>query len=105
MRSNCRSATIEVSIRVRPTTSRTTTRTATAPTYGEHRELLEFGLKEYLELQAYARELGIDFFSTAFDFASADFLEALDMPAYKIASGDLKNIPLLQARGHVRQAA
>jgi sialic acid synthase len=65
-------------------------------TYGEHREFLEFGLDEYRELQAFARELGIDFFATAFDLASADFLEALDMPAYKIASGDIKSLPLLQ---------
>jgi sialic acid synthase len=65
-------------------------------TYGEHREFLEFGLKEYTELQAYARELGVDFFSTAFDLASADFLEAINVPAYKIASGDLKSTPLLK---------
>jgi sialic acid synthase len=65
-------------------------------TYGEHREFLEFGPTEYRELQAYATELGVDFFATAFDLASADFLRALDVPAYKIASGDLKSIPLLQ---------
>ena len=65
-------------------------------TYGEHREFLEFGVDEYRELQAYARELDIDFFATAFDIASADFLHALDVPAYKIASGDLKSTPLLQ---------
>ena len=65
-------------------------------TYGEHREFLEFGAKEYRELQAYARELGVDFFSTAFDLASADFLAALDVPAYKIASGDIKSVPLLK---------
>lgn len=65
-------------------------------TYGEHREFLEFGLKEYQELQAYAKELDIDFFSTAFDFESADFLEKLDIPAYKLASGDVKSIPLLK---------
>jgi N-acetylneuraminate synthase/sialic acid synthase len=65
-------------------------------TYGEHREFLEFGSHEYKELQAYAKELGIDFFATAFDMASADFLQALDMPAYKIASGDLKSTPLLK---------
>jgi N-acetylneuraminate synthase/sialic acid synthase len=65
-------------------------------TYGEHREFLEFGAKEYRELQAYARELGVDFFSTAFDIASADFLAGLDVPAYKIASGDLKSVPLLK---------
>lgn len=65
-------------------------------TYGEHREFLEFGLDEYQELQRYAKEIGITFFATAFDFPSADFLESLDMPFYKIASGDLKSIPLLK---------
>jgi N-acetylneuraminate synthase/sialic acid synthase len=65
------------------------------PTYGAHREALELGRDEYLELQAYARELGITFFATAFDFDSADFLAELDFPAYKIASGDLTNTPLL----------
>ncbi len=64
-------------------------------TYGAHREFLEFGWQEYLELQRYAAELEITFFATAFDLHSADFLEKLDVPAYKIASGDLKNLPLL----------
>ena len=65
-------------------------------TYGEHREFLEFGAAEYRILQAYANEIGIDFFATAFDIASADFLESLDMPAFKIASGDVKSTPLLE---------
>ena len=65
-------------------------------TYGEHRDFLEFGETEYRELQAYARELGIAFFATAFDFKSADFLAALDVPAFKMASGDLNNVPLLK---------
>jgi len=65
-------------------------------TYGEHREFLEFGLQEYRELQAYAAELDIDFFATAFDLDSADFLEGLNVPAYKIASGDVKSTPLLK---------
>jgi sialic acid synthase len=65
-------------------------------TYGEHREALEFGLDEYKELMDYAKELEITMFATAFDFASADFLAKLDVPAFKIASGDLKSIPLLQ---------
>ena len=69
---------------------------AFAPTYGEHREFLEFGRDEYLALKVYAQELGITFFSTAFDFESADFLEEIDLPAYKIASGDLTNIPLIE---------
>jgi len=65
-------------------------------TYGEHREALEFGKLEYEELQAESSRLGMAFFSTAFDIRSADFLAELNTPAYKIASGDLKNIPLLR---------
>lgn len=65
-------------------------------TYGEHREALEFDRAEYQELQEYAKSLGVSMFATAFDIASADFLADLDMPAYKIASGDLKNVPLLR---------
>ena len=65
-------------------------------TYGEHREVLEFGREEYIELQNYARQLGLTFFATAFDMPSADFLARLDMPAYKIASGDVRNVPLLR---------
>ncbi len=65
-------------------------------TYGAHREALEFGRAEYVELRRYAAELGITFFATAFDIPSADFLADLDMPAYKLASGDLLNLPLLR---------
>lgn len=65
-------------------------------TYGEHREFLEFDRQQYIELQNYSSELGIIFFATAFDFESADFLEDLNVPAFKIASGDLKNIPLIR---------
>lgn len=65
-------------------------------TYGQHREFLEFGIAEYKELQSFASELGLTFFATAFDFRSADFLAELNSPAFKIASGDLRNIPLLK---------
>jgi N-acetylneuraminate synthase/sialic acid synthase len=64
-------------------------------TYGEHREALEFGESEYRELMAYAKEIGVTMFATAFDFPSVDFLAKLEMPAFKVASGDLKNTPLL----------
>src|SRR5438105_14588256 len=63
-------------------------------TYGEHREALELDADEYRELQRYAREVGITFFATAFDFESADLLAELDVPAFKFASGDLGNTPL-----------
>lgn len=73
-----------------------TSENAFAPTYGAHRDFLEFGREEYIELQKLAKELDITFFSTAFDIPSADFLEDLGMPFYKIASADLKNIPLIR---------
>ena len=40
------------------------------------------------------KEIEIDFFATPFDFTSVEFLEKLNMPAYKIASADLTNTPL-----------
>lgn len=73
---------------------------AFGPTYGQHREALEFGWDEYQDLQGYAASVGITFFATAFDIPSADFLHELGVPAFKIASGDLTNRPLLE---HVAQ--
>jgi len=64
--------------------------------YGLHRDALEFGVEEYKICMAEAEKLNILFFATAFDFNSADFLQALNMPLYKIASGDLANLPLLE---------
>jgi len=49
-----------------------------------------------VELKQYAKEIGITLFATAFDFQSADFLEKLEMPAFKIASGDVTNLPLIK---------
>jgi N-acetylneuraminate synthase/sialic acid synthase len=65
-------------------------------TYGEHREALELSAAEWLELREFSKEEGITLFGTAFDEASADFLVELDLPAIKIASGDLTNVPLLR---------
>lgn len=65
-------------------------------TYGEHREFLEFGEGQYRDIKAFCDELGIIFFATVFDLNSADLMERLRVPAFKIASGDLKNIPLIR---------
>ena len=69
---------------------------AYGPTYGLHREALEFGKEEYKECILEAKRNNITFFSTAFDFQSVDFLMNLGVPAIKIASGDLKSTPLLK---------
>lgn len=54
-----------------------------------------FGEKEYRELAAYCDKIGIEFFSTAFDIQSADYLEEL-MNVYKISSSDLNNLPFVE---------
>jgi sialic acid synthase len=72
-----------------------TGRNSYGPTYGQHREALEFGRAEYTHLASLASELSIDFISTAFDFASVDFVADLDLAAIKIASADITNTPLL----------
>jgi N-acetylneuraminate synthase/sialic acid synthase len=65
-------------------------------TYGEHREFLEFGWNEYVELKAFAESKNVEFMSTAFDFKSVDFLEKLGVTSYKVASADVTNTPLLE---------
>lgn len=52
---------------------------------------------DYAELIAYANELGIIFLSTPFDPDAASLLDELGMPAFKIASADLTNTPLLRS--------
>jgi sialic acid synthase len=65
-------------------------------TYGRHRQALEFGRRDYAELADLAKKLKMEFMATAFDLRSVDFLIEFDLSAYKIASGDLKTIPLIR---------
>jgi sialic acid synthase SpsE len=48
------------------------------------------------ELKRYSEELGMIWISTPFSRAAADFLEELDVPAYKIGSGEADNLPLIR---------
>ena len=65
-------------------------------TYGEHREALEFDQKQYMELKAYAEDLGLVFFATPFDIPSVDFLDQIDVPCYKVASALITDTVLLE---------
>ncbi len=56
---------------------------------------LELTAEAHRELMARCRERGILFLSSPFDEDSADFLEELGVPAFKIPSGELTNVPFL----------
>jgi sialic acid synthase SpsE/sugar phosphate isomerase/epimerase len=49
----------------------------------------------YQEIAEHCRKKGVTFLCTPFDRESADFLETLDVPAFKVASADLTTLPLL----------
>lgn len=65
-------------------------------TYGEHRMKLEFGRRDYVACRAVAQSVKVDFFATAFDEPSADFLMEVGVPAIKIASGGATDHRLLK---------
>lgn len=56
---------------------------------------LELNEAEHRILQQKAKECGLLFFSTAFDLKSIQFLQTLQMPCWKIPSGEITNYPYL----------
>ncbi len=66
--------------------------------YDNYAKLDKFNEEEHRVLKEHADRVGIVFFSTPFDAKSADMLERIGTPAYKIASADITNTPLI---GHV----
>ncbi len=54
-------------------------------------------------LKAIANQLGLDLFSSPFDATAVEFLEQMNVPAYKIASFELVDVPLLKAVGATRR--
>ncbi len=59
-------------------------------------EACALSLDEEAELKRYTESLGMIWISTPFSRAAADFLESLDVPAYKIGSGEADNLPLIR---------
>ncbi|MBS3926356.1 MAG: N-acetylneuraminate synthase family protein [Nitrosarchaeum sp.] len=57
---------------------------------------LEFSDAEFTELSHYAKSKDIIFLSTPFSLKAVDLLAKLRVPAFKIASGDLTNLPLIK---------
>lgn len=57
---------------------------------------LEVSKDQNLKLLSYCKQKGIIFLTTPFDEVSLDELDDLDLPAYKVASTDLTNLPFLE---------
>ena len=64
---------------------------------------LELSFSDFEELYDYSCKQGIDFLSTPFDMDSAEFLAGLGMRIWKIPSGEITNLPLLEYIGSRRQ--
>jgi N-acetylneuraminate synthase len=72
-----------------------TTKEPTRTQYELFKKHDQFWRDEFETLADCATECGIDFLSTPFDFEAVDLLEDL-VPAYKVASADITNYPLLR---------
>lgn len=65
-------------------------------TYLDYRYKVEFGEKEYAEIDAYCKQKCIDWFVSVWDEGSVDFMEKFDTPCYKIPSASLTDHSLLE---------
>lgn len=68
----------------------------TSSTYFEFFKNVELSYEDFGELNDYAKNTGITFFSTPFDINSATELKKIGVPCFKIASSDLTNFPLIK---------
>ena len=57
---------------------------------------LELPFDKFIELEKYARSLGLEVFSTPFDFESIDFLAGYQQKIWKIPSGEVTNLPYIE---------
>lgn len=64
---------------------------------------LELLPEQHIELIEYCKVKGINFFSTAFDFDSVDFLASLHLGLWKIPSGEITNYPYLRKIAHYHE--
>ncbi len=65
-------------------------------TYLEYRYRVEFGFKEYSEINRYCMERGITWFASCWDVDSVDFMEQFSPVCYKVASATLTDQALLR---------
>ncbi len=64
--------------------------------YIDYRHKVEFGLEEYKAIDAFCRELGIDWFASVWDEGALDFMENFNPVCYKVGSASLTDIGILK---------
>lgn len=64
--------------------------------YIEYRRKVEFGFEEYLEIDFYCKEKGVDWFASPWDETAVEFLEKFKPVIYKLSSASLTDHPLLK---------
>jgi N-acetylneuraminate synthase/N,N'-diacetyllegionaminate synthase len=70
--------------------------TGASETQGEMLRKLELPTESFQTLQGASADRDVTFISTPFDHDSVDLLDSLGVPAFKVGSGDLTNLPLLR---------
>ncbi len=63
---------------------------------------LHFGFEAHKELKEYCDSIGIQYLSAPFDLPSVEFLAGLGLPYMKVPSGEITNLPLLEAVGRAK---
>jgi YrbI family 3-deoxy-D-manno-octulosonate 8-phosphate phosphatase len=64
--------------------------------YIDYKRKTEFGIAEYATIDQYCKKLGIDWFVSAWDVPSVDFMEQFDTVLYKLASASLTDFALIK---------
>lgn len=71
-------------------------------TYLDYKKRIEFDSQTYARLSSYAKAKGIMWFASPWDLPSVDFLVEHKVPAIKLASATITDIPLLKAVANTR---
>ncbi|WP_348260844.1 N-acetylneuraminate synthase [Telmatobacter sp. DSM 110680] len=77
--------------------------TSTSESQFEMLQRLQLGADDHRTLIQHCREIGIQFLSSPFDTESADLLDELGVPLYKVPSGEITNLPFLRHLAHKKK--
>ena len=74
--------------------------TGTGESQYEMVKKLELSFEQFRQIKKYCEQKKIMFLSTPFDLESIDFLQEIDIPFWKIPSGEITNLPYLEKIAH-----